>query len=859
MIYSDTGLQLAKSVAVSVSAGTGGTAAILSHGAGASVTAKPGDTVLVNAVANSGYHFNNWTASAGTPPTNAQAYFTVPTGQTAVTLTANFEADATAPVTTTYTVEAKVNTDTNKNGGSAFVSGASTVESGQNVTVVAVPNPSTTTVSGATTTYTYYTFDGWTVGGTTGIYSDTLKNSVLTFTPTVNTTCTASFTKHTQTYTDTTYTFGTVVVEAGTGGTVAGGGTIVTDPEASKTSATIVAIPDEGYVFEKWTASNGGEIPSDSTTNPLTVSKAGTYTACFTAKAPSSYTVSTSAENGIVIGGGTYASGATAQLYVIPDAGYRFTVWSGDASGTSNPVTVNVDGDKTVTANFALLTYTVTYNANGGSNAPASQTKTHGTALTLSGTAPTRAGYTFKGWSTGGSAVQYTADGTYSADASVTLYAVWEANTYTVTFQDDTTTIASATFAHGATLGVLPNIAKEGYDFDGWYNGSARATSTTTVTGAITYTATWTQKSYGITWPSPTNYTLGGSETVSVNHGRDVTFTVTPSTGYTGANMVVSANGVALGATGVSGDTYTYTVKNITANQTITVSGVEKIKFPVTLSNGTGYTVSPTYQEVEYGGSLTLTVTPASGYSSVTVKNGETTLTPSGTTYTVTDVIKQPNITISATATPIYTVTFRSEGLIYSLVNVESETAVALPTGLTRTGYTFGGWSESDVGTTAVSETSVTVSADKTYYAIWTAETYTVSYTDGVDNEEITVPSSQTKTYNQTLTLSTDIPTRTGYTFAGWRSASGTVYPAGGEYTANAAVVLTAQWIINTYTVTYWRDGGNIYGRFPRGRHAPAQPSGRLQQYADRAGASHKSGLYVQRVDEDRKYRRYRE
>lgn len=72
-------------------------------------------------------------------------------------------------------------------------------------------------------------------------------------------------------------------------------------------------------------------------------------------------------------------------------------------------------------------TYTVSYNANGGTGAPASQTKTYGVNLTLSSTVPTRAGYAFKGWATSSTgAVVYQAGGTYSANSAATLYAVWE-------------------------------------------------------------------------------------------------------------------------------------------------------------------------------------------------------------------------------------------------------------------------------------------------------------------------------------------------------------------------------------------------------------------------------------------------
>ena len=74
-------------------------------------------------------------------------------------------------------------------------------------------------------------------------------------------------------------------------------------------------------------------------------------------------------------------------------------------------------------------TYTVTYNANGGSGAPAAQTKTQGQALTLSKTIPSRSGYTFSGWATSaGGSVVYKSGDTYTNNAGATLYAVWSKN-----------------------------------------------------------------------------------------------------------------------------------------------------------------------------------------------------------------------------------------------------------------------------------------------------------------------------------------------------------------------------------------------------------------------------------------------
>ena len=75
----------------------------------------------------------------------------------------------------------------------------------------------------------------------------------------------------------------------------------------------------------------------------------------------------------------------------------------------------------------ALASHKVTYNANGGTGAPAAQTKWYGEALTLSSAKPTRPNYVFQGWATSsGGAVAYQPGGRYGSDSNVTLYAVWK-------------------------------------------------------------------------------------------------------------------------------------------------------------------------------------------------------------------------------------------------------------------------------------------------------------------------------------------------------------------------------------------------------------------------------------------------
>ncbi len=81
-----------------------------------------------------------------------------------------------------------------------------------------------------------------------------------------------------------------------------------------------------------------------------------------------------------------------------------------------------------LTANYLISTsYTISYDANGGTGAPESQEKTHGETLTLSTQTPTKDAYCFRGWSTNESAtsVEYNAGAEYTANGDVTLYAVW--------------------------------------------------------------------------------------------------------------------------------------------------------------------------------------------------------------------------------------------------------------------------------------------------------------------------------------------------------------------------------------------------------------------------------------------------
>ncbi len=108
---------------------------------------------------------------------------------------------------------------------------------------------------------------------------------------------------------------------------------------------------------------------------------------------------------------------------------------------------------------YPIVTFTITYNANGGTGAPSPQTKESGKALTLSSVKPTRQGYTFLGWATssGASNVQYNAGSSFTVDANTTLYAVWrkdEVITSDVNFE-----LSSANAVPGSTVELTLKVA----------------------------------------------------------------------------------------------------------------------------------------------------------------------------------------------------------------------------------------------------------------------------------------------------------------------------------------------------------------------------------------------------------------
>lgn len=163
-----------------------------------------------------------------------------------------------------------------------------------------------------------------------------------------------------------------------------------------------------------------------------------------------------------------------------------------------------LNGTMYVNTRYTILkkdSYKITFNANGGSNAPSSQTKWYGETLTLSSTKPTRTGYTFLGWGTSSSStsVAYSAGGSYTKNESDTLYAVWKANTYSIIFDANGGSggPTSQTKTYGVTLVLSSTIpTRTNYNFEGWSTSSTATSSEYSAGG--NYTANTSATLYAV-------------------------------------------------------------------------------------------------------------------------------------------------------------------------------------------------------------------------------------------------------------------------------------------------------------------------------------------------------------------------
>ena len=189
----------------------------------------------------------------------------------------------------------------------------------------------------------------------------------------------------------------------------------------------------------------------------------------------------------------------------------------------------------TVYCIWRINTFTVSYNANGGTGAPASQTKQYGTALTLSSTVPTLSQYVFDGWATSpDGAVVYQPGDSYTTDADITLYAVWH--------------------VAGSTLNSVTSPVEVG----------------------SSGTATWTN--FGPNFTYKLELTCGTAPTVTVNKGA----------GETSATFTIPSTWLAA----ISGSTSGTATATLTTYDGANPLGTSTMSFTVTVASGVKPTIN---------------------------------------------------------------------------------------------------------------------------------------------------------------------------------------------------------------------------------------------------------------------------
>lgn len=471
-------------------------------------------------------------------------------------------------------------------------------------------------------------------------------------------------------------------------------------------------------------------------------------------------------------------------------------VHSGSITGTIGTSNVGV------VLEFKTNKYTVTFDKNNGTGTMKDQTFTYGVKQALTVNAFSRTGYTFTGWNTkaDGSGTTYTdkqevTSLTAADGATITLYAQWKINSYTLTYDPNggTVTPTSKTLTYGSQYGALPTPSRTGYTFTGWFTaasgGSKVGTATTMGAGNTTIYAHWRANVLTV------NYYPNGAtkvDTSSVADGSAVS-TIDSSAKY-------------------RSDTFNY-------DASLPSYGLWDARRFIR----TGYTSTNKYHANSVTGTILLDAgnnvyTKTQDLASAVGKLLE---------------LEKGDVTISIYAdwkANAYTVKYNGNGNTGGSTAGSShtyDTAKGLTAnGFTKTGYTFKNWNTKADGSgtsyadkASVKNLTATAGGTVNLYAQWTANKYTVTYNA---NGGTGTMANQELTYNKAATLNANTFKRTGYRFSGWNTkadGTGTSYADKASVknlTANSGgtVTLYAKWYsaapeLEAKDATYY-EGQNI-------------------------------------------------
>ena len=569
----------------------------------------------------------------------------------------------------------------------------------------------------------------------------------------------------------------------------------------------------QGYTFDKWKTEDGTSVFGNEAAIKYSSSQLKNGVLDLYAQWKiNQYTLTITGDSGVekITGSGTYNYGTTANVTYQIKPGYHIKnitgttadgdpngAWTGHAGkgGAVTDTWTMKACNRTIVVHTEPNTYTVKYDGNGNTGgSTASSSHTYDTAKALTANGFTKTGYTFKGWNTkaDGSGTAYADKAsvknlTTTNGGTVTLYAQWAANEYTVTYNANggIGTMGTDTVSYGTGYVTRSNaFTRTGYTFKGW-NEKADGTGTDwtswigkswtwTYTKNITLYAQWTANQYQLTLnPNSGSFSDGTTAAKILN----------PNLIYNGDNWWN------ISAQAVSRTGYTFDGWYDKA------SGGEKVY------DANGSCVTGTYWKngkYQHTGSLTV-------YAHWTAKNVTVTF--------------HRNADSNDTTTSQQTFTYDVAGQKFT------------DKGWSKTGYILLGWSTDKNATNASYSVTSGVSNDwinknspkVDLYGVWKANTYTVKYDGNGSTGGSTASSSHT--YDTAKALTANGYTRTGYSFNGWNTQAdgkGTAYADKVSVknltsTNGATITLYAQWTKNSYYLDLngWLDGksaGNITG-----------------------------------------------
>ena len=484
--------------------------------------------------------------------------------------------------------------------------------------------------------------------------------------------------------------------------------------------------------------------------------------------------------------------------------GYIFLGWTGE--GITEPQEIieipqGSTGDRTYTANWQVIEYTITLLDMDGAGTSEALVYTVEQPVTLP--TPTREGYAFLGWTVNSDmAPQLTVVLPQGSIGNKTYTANWELTGYTVTMNlnggsGETTllyTVEDEEFA-------LPTPTRNGYEFVGWTGEGIimpqlNVTIPTGSTGDKAYTANWQVIEYTITLD-----TNGGPNVSPIKYTVEDSFTLPYPLrpGYEFAGWTLDGSGMLPATTliiyyGTTGDLH-YKAEWRLAEYTINMdlnggSGKEKVVY--TITDEDFELPTPTRNGYEFVGWKGEGITTPQRI--VKIPKGST----GNKAYTANwQVIKYTIITLleggnaGSSGAYVYTV----------------EETFTLPTP-TRTGYTFWGWTGEGI---TKPQPNVTIpkgsTGDKTYIENWveTGYTITLDLNGGSGKEKVIYTMT-----DEDFELPT--PTRNGYEFVGW-TGEGITTPQTSVKIPKGSMgnkAYTANWKVIRYTITLVTNGGAV-------------------------------------------------